>query len=331
MTTPAPIRWKPKPSERTGLDNDPASRRSLSLAAANPARNGLARKDPVVHARPDDNARFLPEQTGRLRAETDLLSSTDCSTRTRSPRCRRNWHACAGAAVGETGNAYRRAGIGRAALDFRDSPAEPAFRAAGARRAAGGYRALYSWRRGLYPSVAAELQAGLRRQGILLAFRFRDLACRGRHAAHAGAVDVGAAVGEFRAQRAADADSRFAPNLSSPASARRRRTITRQSLRKQEYGVPDRESLAKLADQAGGIGCPPVRPARSSCSTATPCTARTATSRPIPRSNAFFVYNAVSNALVAPFGAPAPRPEFIAARTGVMPEVALRGPVGSKP
>ena len=35
---------------------------------------------------------------------------------------------------------------------------------------------------------------------------------------------------------------------------------------------------------------------------------------PFPRTNAFLVYNAVSNRLQAPFGADAPRPGFIAAR-----------------
>ena len=35
---------------------------------------------------------------------------------------------------------------------------------------------------------------------------------------------------------------------------------------------------------------------------------------PFPRANAFMVYNAVSNRLVAPFGPKTPRPEFIAAR-----------------
>jgi ectoine hydroxylase len=36
---------------------------------------------------------------------------------------------------------------------------------------------------------------------------------------------------------------------------------------------------------------------------------------PYPRANAFFVYNAVSNALVEPFGGMPPRPEFIASRS----------------
>src|SRR3546814_14723998 len=60
---------------------------------------------------------------------------------------------------------------------------------------------------GLYPPVAPELQTRLQGQGILLAQRLRDLACRGRHAADARAVDVGAARREHAAQRAADGHS----------------------------------------------------------------------------------------------------------------------------
>jgi ectoine hydroxylase len=33
---------------------------------------------------------------------------------------------------------------------------------------------------------------------------------------------------------------------------------------------------------------------------------------PLPRSNVFYVYNAVSNHLLAPFGGMARRPEFVA-------------------
>ena len=35
---------------------------------------------------------------------------------------------------------------------------------------------------------------------------------------------------------------------------------------------------------------------------------------PAPRTNAFFCYNAVDNALVEPFGGTAPRPNHIASR-----------------
>jgi ectoine hydroxylase len=49
---------------------------------------------------------------------------------------------------------------------------------------------------------------------------------------------------------------------------------------------------------------------------------------PLPRANAVIVYNAVSNRLVAPFGAPAPRPEFIATRT-VEPIRIATGPLAA--
>ena len=46
---------------------------------------------------------------------------------------------------------------------------------------------------------------------------------------------------------------------------------------------------------------------------------------PFPRANAFFVYNAVSNRLQAPFGVKKPRPAFIAARGEPKPLVPQRG------
>jgi ectoine hydroxylase len=86
----------------------------------------------------------------------------------------------------------------------------------------------------------------------------------------------------------------------------------RQSLKKQEYGVPDEESLTALA--SGGVAMP-TGPAGTvvifDCNTMHGSNSNIA---PAPRSNAFFVFNAVSNKLEAPFGATAPRPEFIAAR-----------------
>jgi len=85
------------------------------------------------------------------------------------------------------------------------------------------------------------------------------------------------------------------------------------SLRRQDVGVPDDDSLRALV-QGGRI---------------TPCVGQPGTVvffdcnvmhgsngniTPLERQNVFLVYNAVSNALQDPFGAPAPRPEFIAAR-----------------
>lgn len=100
----------------------------------------------------------------------------------------------------------------------------------------------------------------------------------------------------------------------------------KQSLRKQEYGVPDNESLTFLATE-GGIEAP-TGPAGTvlvfDCNT---MHGSASNITPFPRSNAFIVYNAVSNALEAPFGPATPRPDFIAARQAVNPVVPLSGPL----
>lgn len=98
----------------------------------------------------------------------------------------------------------------------------------------------------------------------------------------------------------------------------------KQSLRKQEYGVPDRESLAKLAEQHGIVA--PTGPAGSvvifDCNT---MHGSNGNITPYPRANAFMVYNAESNALQAPFAAQTPRPEFIGAREHTERLVPVRG------
>ena len=87
----------------------------------------------------------------------------------------------------------------------------------------------------------------------------------------------------------------------------------KQSLRTQEYGVPDRDSLARLAEQHGIVA--PTGPAGSvvifDCNT---MHGSNGNITPYPRANAFMVYNAWANRLERPFGAERPRPEFIAAR-----------------
>ncbi len=92
----------------------------------------------------------------------------------------------------------------------------------------------------------------------------------------------------------------------------------KQSLRRQEYGVPDPASLQKLVAEGGLVASkgPPGTVTLFDCnvmhgsgSNITPC----------PRSNAFVVYNAMCNRLLEPFGGQAPRPEFIAARRDVVP------------
>ncbi len=85
------------------------------------------------------------------------------------------------------------------------------------------------------------------------------------------------------------------------------------SLRKQEYGVPDEASLAQLVQEGGIVA--PTGPAGSAtlfdCNT---MHGSNSNITPLPRSNIFIVYNSVENALVAPFGGRAPRPEFVATR-----------------
>ena len=87
----------------------------------------------------------------------------------------------------------------------------------------------------------------------------------------------------------------------------------KQSLRKQEYGVPDEASLARLAAQGGIVS---VTGAAGSA-TFFECNILHGSSSnitPYPRTNLFIVYNSVENRLVEPFGGLEPRPDFIANR-----------------
>jgi ectoine hydroxylase len=85
-----------------------------------------------------------------------------------------------------------------------------------------------------------------------------------------------------------------------------------QSLRRQEYGVPSDDSLtwlaangvAMAAGKAGSVLLFDCNTLHGSGSNITP----------LPRSNVFLVYNALSNRLQAPFCGRPPRPEFVAAR-----------------
>jgi ectoine hydroxylase len=87
----------------------------------------------------------------------------------------------------------------------------------------------------------------------------------------------------------------------------------RESLRRQEIGTPDDESLRWLVER-GGIDAP-TGPAGSivlfDCNT---MHGSNSNITPAPRSNIFAVYNSVENALMPPFSGTRPRPEFIASR-----------------
>lgn len=87
----------------------------------------------------------------------------------------------------------------------------------------------------------------------------------------------------------------------------------RQSLKKQEYGVPDEDSLAELAHKFG-IVAPTGKPGSVVIFDCNVMHGSNGNITPFPRANAFLVYNAVSNRLDAPFGVDRPRPDFIAAR-----------------
>ncbi len=93
------------------------------------------------------------------------------------------------------------------------------------------------------------------------------------------------------------------------------------SLRKQDYGVPNHQSLKELVQKGGIIS--PTGPAGSviffDCNM---MHGSNSNITPWPRSNVFFVYNSIENPLHEPFHGLTPRPEFIASRdfTPLQPE-----------
>lgn len=101
----------------------------------------------------------------------------------------------------------------------------------------------------------------------------------------------------------------------------------RSSLKKQEIGVPDTETLTRMADENGitaGTG-PAGTVILFECNT---LHGSNGNITPAPRSNAFFVYNAVSNKVQAPFAAKQPRPDFLSARGSVEPLAPVYGRLG---
>ena len=101
------------------------------------------------------------------------------------------------------------------------------------------------------------------------------------------------------------------------------------SLKKQEYGVPDEDSLSELV-QAHGIVAPTGDPGTVVIFDCNVMHGSNGNITPLPRANAFIVYNAMSNRLVEPFGGLAPRPPFIASREfrALQPQ---RGPLTDQP
>lgn len=86
-----------------------------------------------------------------------------------------------------------------------------------------------------------------------------------------------------------------------------------KSLKKQEYGVPDEETLTQFA-QTYGIESPLGPPGSVLFFDCNLIHGSGSNISHYPRSNIFFVYNSVENKLQAPFCGSDPRPEFIASR-----------------
>ncbi len=87
----------------------------------------------------------------------------------------------------------------------------------------------------------------------------------------------------------------------------------KQSLKAQAYGVPDRESLTRLAADADIVSCT----GETGTVVMFDCNLMHGSSgniTPLPRHNVFLVYNSMANQLVAPFGGTPPRPLFLAER-----------------
>lgn len=92
----------------------------------------------------------------------------------------------------------------------------------------------------------------------------------------------------------------------------------KQSLRRQQYGVPDPESLAKLVDEGGirAIKGPPGSITFFECNL---MHGSASNITPFPRHNLFMVFNSVENRLVDPFCGLAPRPAHVAERSDYTP------------
>ncbi|MFB5660248.1 ectoine hydroxylase [Alteribacillus sp. HJP-4] len=94
----------------------------------------------------------------------------------------------------------------------------------------------------------------------------------------------------------------------------------KESLKKQETGVPDNDSMSWLVNKSGERIDRATGPAGSvlffDCNTMHGSAGNIS---PYARSNVFFVYNSIENKLEEPFSGQAPRPEFLANRENIKP------------
>lgn len=87
----------------------------------------------------------------------------------------------------------------------------------------------------------------------------------------------------------------------------------KSSLKKQVVGVPSDDQVRSLARE-GGIVTATGKPGSVIIFDCNVMHGSNGNITPEPRSNVFFVYNAMSNALVEPFNGKQPRPEYLATR-----------------
>lgn len=87
----------------------------------------------------------------------------------------------------------------------------------------------------------------------------------------------------------------------------------KESLKKQEYGVPDDKIMTDIVKQ-NGIKSPKGKAGSVIFFECNIMHGSNSNITPYPRSNVFFVYNSTENTLNEPFGNREPRPEYIAAR-----------------
>jgi len=90
------------------------------------------------------------------------------------------------------------------------------------------------------------------------------------------------------------------------------------SLKKQEYGVPSDTQLEDMV-KTGGIVAAKCKPGSVIVFDCNIMHGSNGNITPEPRSNVFFVYNAISNQVVSPFCNQPPRPEYICSREQIKP------------
>ena len=92
----------------------------------------------------------------------------------------------------------------------------------------------------------------------------------------------------------------------------------KSSLKKQEYGVPGNKNLEQMVKD-GGIVTATGKPGNVIVFDCNTMHGSNGNITPFPRSNVFFVYNALSNRVVEPFCDQPPRPEYICSREKIVP------------